>query len=402
MSWIDDVVKAHSESETPERFYYWSAMAVLSACVGSNIFLERYYYKLYPNIYVVIVSKRSGLRKGVAVSAAKRILREVNSCRIVEGRNTIQSVIREFSLQTTLESGAVISDAQGILVSGELDTFLQKNDEALTILTDLHNTHEHMGGGWKNSIKGGKEGQISTEILKNPCVTLLGASNEVLFEDVIQDKDIEGGFIARTFIVHESRRARINPLVDAPEIMVSTKDLADYLKRVVVKLKGGFKWSPGAGLMYKKWYESLCNMEIEDKTGTVDRLGDQALKAAMLLSVAKRGDLVIEQDDLEEAIFRAEECVPSVSRMTAGSGKSPTAHATKRVLHILLDSPGYMMTRKRILQVLWPDVDSETLNKIVDTLEAAGAVQNVRVEGQLALVVPKEIAAQYRNFKAEK
>ena len=383
MSWLDDVVSSLKESESPERYFWWSALTAISATIRKQVYLDRFYYKLYPNVYTLLVSARSGLRKGIPIALAKGLLDEVQNTKIISGRNTIQSVITEMSKQVTLEGGAVLSDAQGILLSDEFAMFLQDNTEALTILTGLHNTHEHATA-WKNTIKGSP-----VETLKNPCIQLLGASNEALFESVVKSRDMEGGFIARTFIVHEEKRHCINPLVDKPENLWPLKDMAAHL-RSLKDIKGEFAWTDSAKLLYKDWYYKLCAGKYDDKTGSTERLGDQVLKVAMLMALANGKKLLIEEDVLEEAIERSERCIlgtVKVSRAKASS-EGDIAKTQQRVINILVNTEGHSLSRKKLLNKLYPDMNAITLDNILDTLSQADALETStqRVRGKREVV----------------
>ena len=143
MSWIDLLLEQTEESEAPERYFYWSGLAAISAIARKNVWLDRHYYTLYPNIYVALISTRSGARKGIPISICKRILEEVNLTRIISGCNSIQGLIQELGQQKTLENGTVIGDAHGILLSDEFDSFLTDDPKSITYLTTLYNTHEH-------------------------------------------------------------------------------------------------------------------------------------------------------------------------------------------------------------------------------------------------------------------
>ena len=397
MSWIDLVTAATKQSEAPERYFWWSALAMLSATVKKNVYLDRYYYKLYPNIYVVLVSRRSGLRKGIPVSLAGKILGEVNNTRILDGRNTIESIIQELSTQRTVEGGPIQSEAQGILLTGEWDTFLVENDHGLTILTALHNTHEHSAG-WKYSIK-----SAPAQTLKNPCISLLAASNETLFNDMVQAKDIEGGFIARTFIVYESKRRGRNSLMERPEGIMEIKALAQHLKEVA-KISGEFKMELPARVLYDKWYNKICDVSdnYDDRTGTLERTGDQVLKVAMLISLAKKLDLIIEVDDLQEAIDECEYCIAGVKKVTMGSGQSEVAASVGKVLKLLIETEGHELPRMKILQKLWPDIDVIVLDRVIETLTASGAVETYRGRGKVGLMykMPQKIVDQYSKFRS--
>lgn len=369
---------------------------MLSAAVRKNVYLDRFYYNLYANVFVILVSKRSGLRKGVPVSLASKILHEAGVTRLVEGMNSIQGVIKELSTQKTLESGKVISNAQAIMLTGEFDTFLVQDPMALTILTALWNTHEHHKG-WTKNLR-----NSAPETLKEPCITLLAASNEVLFDDLVKSKDVEGGFIARSFIVYESKRRSINPLTERPEGILPTKELAEHLVAVSL-VTGEFHWTKGSKSVYEKWYTRLCGIEYDDKTGTLDRLGDQVLKLAMILSLAESLDLVISDRHMEIAIEKSEDCVAGVKQVTMGSGTGQDSAATGKILKYLLVTPGHAVSRQVLLKKFWPDVDVYVLDRVIETLSQAGAIESYKSPGKAGLVykMPEKIVQDYMNFRKE-
>lgn len=392
-SWIDTVVESTKNVEAPERYFWWASAAAISAVVRKNVFLSRAgHYNLYPNIYVALVSKHSGLRKGYPISLTSKFINGVQCTRVIEGRSSIQAVIREFSNQLTLSNGKVLSDAHGIMVSGEFDTMLLKDPDALTILTALYNTHEH-NGRWKNTLKGS-----AVEELKNPCISMLVASNEVLFDDFVKQKDVEGGFVARTFIVHESKRRTINDLIDPdPDIIDAEKIIAELDE--ISKIKGEFKWSQSAKEVYRPWYREICTAEYEDSTGSINRLGDSVLKIAMILNLAYRRDLVLQAEEIELAIEKCQSCLAGVKTLTRSTGISDIAPATKRVLDRLLAAPGFIMQRKKLLQKLHPDLDAVILDRVVDTLDQAGAIVASRDNShQICYRLTEKAVQMYTKF----
>lgn len=311
---------------------------------------------------------------------AGRIIGGVNNTRLVEGRNSIQSIISEFSRQITLPNGKVLSDAQGILVSGELDNLFVKDPAALTVLTELYNTHEH-NGRWKNTLKGS-----GVEELKNPCISLLGASNEVLFDDFIQKKDVEGGFIARTFIVHESRKKLSNPLTDEdPDLIPDEVFVKELL--AISQLKGEFQFSSRAKKLYRTWYKEL-DVDIEndvysDKTGFMNRLGDSVLKVAMLLNLAHERDLVIHQENLEESIEHCESCLSGarIIARQATEGKNEVSAISRQLVEILMKEKDCALPRNKVLMRMYPAATAASLNEALELLEQAGCVKTTREDG---------------------
>lgn len=393
MSWINELVNSTIEAESPERFQYWSALAALSAVAKKNLHLDRYYYKLYPNIYVFLVG-RSGLRKGNPVTFCKKLVQEANATRVISGRNSIQAVIKELGKAHSVEGGGVMKEAIGFMVSGELASFLVKDPEALTILTDLYDTHANEPE-WKNTLKA-----AGIDVLKNPCLTLLGATNEDHFKAAVPTTAIGGGFIARTLIVFEQERRVINDLMDPPKVTPNLKDLACYL-REVSKASGQFKIAIEAKASYRLWYHAISKSKHTDTTGTLERIGDTVLKVAMLLSLADGLSLVIEQHHMEEAIFQCEDCLAGMKRVTMGAGKSDDAEGTALILQYLLKMDGYKATRKQILNKYWGDLDYITLDRIAETLLRAGAINVTNAGKEVIYQMRPAVAEQYKKFKVE-
>ena len=393
MSWLDELVNSTAEAESPARFQYWSGLAAISAIAKKNVYLDRYYYKLYPNLYIFLVG-RSGLRKSNPVTFCKKLVQTANSTRVILGRNSIQSVLKELGKAYSMEGGGMIKDAIGFMVSGELASFLVKDPEALTILTDLYDTHANEPE-WRNTLK-----TAGTDILKNPCLTLLGATNEIHFKEAVPSTAVGGGFIARTLIVLESQRRTINDLMDPPKVVPNLAGLADYLKEVA-KVNGKFTLSSEAKTEYREWYRKTSEVGFEDNTGTIERIGDTVLKVAMNLSLAHSTSLEISRGNIVEAVTQCEECFSGMRRVTLGDGKSGDAEVTAMVLKHILKCKDYRVTRKQLLSKFWGHMDYITLDRIAETLLRAGAIRIQPAGKEVIYTMPQKIADEYMKFKME-
>src|SRR4249920_3615830 len=115
MTWLDYLMKVTQESESPRKYYYWSGMSAIAAVVRNQVFLDKCYYKLYPNIYVLLVG-RKGIRKGPPVALAKKLVTEVGSTRVISGRASIQAIVTELHRAKTSDNGGPpITDAVAFL-----------------------------------------------------------------------------------------------------------------------------------------------------------------------------------------------------------------------------------------------------------------------------------------------
>lgn len=368
MTWIERLLQVTRESESPPKYYFWSGLSAIAGVVKNNVYLDKFYYKLYPNIYVLLVGK-SGIRKGPPVALAKQLVSEVGNTRVISGRASIQAVISELRTARTFDNGsAPLTDAAGFLTTSEFASFIIQDQQALTILTDLYDGHYNPE--WINLTKGS-----GSERLKNPCITLIGASNEVHFRDAVPDNALGGGFIARTFIIHADKKSGVNPLTSKPKDIVSIPEMANYL-RALGKLRGQFVFSQGGKEIYDEWYTEFSANEYSDNTGTIERLHDHILKAAMLLSLSRKTNLVLEEEDIREAIIACQDFVPGARRVSMGGGKSATAPGTAIFLKELLarEEFGYKMSRVKMLMKHWSYFDSFECDRIAESLEAQKAV----------------------------
>ena len=377
MTWIEQFLEATKGSESPRKFFYWAGLYSIAAVVKNQVYLDKFYYKLYPNIFVCFVA-RSGLRKGIPIAMAKAMVSEVNNTRIISGRSSIQAIIKDLSTAVTLNNGGPpLVDAVGAMFSSEFASFLVQDPQALTILTDLYDGHYNPD--WVNTTKGG-----GAEKLKNVCLNLIGASNEVHFRDAVPDNALGGGFIGRTLIVYASDKACVNPLTERPQTLAPLTELAKYL-RELGKLKGEFKWSQKGKELYNAWYQKFNEAnENTDDTGTLDRIHDQILKAAMLISLSRKADLVLEVEDIAEAISECLRLVPGVRKVTMGAGKSSYAPGTAIVLKELIQRPDHMVSKTYLLQRFWGHFDTADLDKIIQTLLDSRAIkiEDKQIEGK--------------------
>ena len=392
MTWIETLLKQTEEVESPERFVFWTGLACIAAALRKNVWLDQQIYKLYPNIYVFNTGP-SGVRKGVPAAIAARLLTKSNCTRVISGRNSIQAVLRDLGRAYTIEGGGVIHEAQGILLTGELSSFLVEDTAVFKILIDLYDSCYHEGE-FKYSLKS------ATDTLKEPCFSMLASTNEPLFAEAVPQFAHTGGFLARTFVVNETKRRCINDLMDPLLVQLDIDGLASYLVDVN-KLRGRVKLNNAAKKLYKDWYKTLSTKKIEDKTGTTERIHDQALKVAMLLAVSDNLSMVIKEDHMQKALDVARACLHDVRRLVLGQGTTPIAKQTAVVLGMILKREDYQMTRQKLLQRGWGEFDAYELDRIVETLVQADAITISKVGRDTVYKMTQSAVDEFVRCKEE-
>lgn len=390
MAWIDELMQATEELESPRRYFLWSGLSAISAVVKRNVYLDKFAYYLYPNIYVMLVGK-SGIRKGVPPALAKDLVARVNNTRVIAGRSSIEGILSDLATATTKVDGSVDKSASGFIISGEFSQSILQNDQALTILTNLYDGHYN--NDYVNLLKSGKEK------LKEVYITLLGASNPVLLREILTQREALGGFVARTLMVYETRKARVNDLLDEPLNTIDKEKLAEHLKALST-VRGKFVIDSDAKEFYRNWYSKYEASE-DDTSGTSERIHDTILKVAMLLSLSRGYDLIISEDDMKEAYRLCMDCNVNAQRVTMGGGGHHHASQTKLVMDLMLKAEKNEVRRTRILNRYWGEIDSVDLDRIIDTLQQGGIIDEFRIKGDRIYKLKAEVVEQYDAFLRE-
>lgn len=394
-NWLNELVRIHEPFEAPLSFWRWSALAAISAVVKDNVYVDRHLFKQYPNIYVILYAD-SGLKKGAPTSMARALVENVNNTKIINGRSSIQAIMKDISTGESQPGGKIVSGATGFIVASELSAAIVEDPAAFNLLTDLYDRS------WNESKYTSllKQEKFS---LTRPTISLLAGINEAHAEAMFSNKDIKGGFLGRCFVIHESKRNKINSLIKKPDVVPDYKKLSEYLKEVG-RLRGSFAPldETPAGELFDDWYHkfiaSIENQKVEDPTGTLNRFSESVMKVAMLLSLAEKPELVITEDAILEAIKLCENLVGNVRKTTMGSG-SKSQWATHKALFVneLLSRSNLMISREQFMKKFYLQANSAEWDEIIRSMEAGGYVNVENHGNKIVYIMPENIADEFRK-----
>lgn len=417
MSWLSDLTAQHKELESPASFWYWSGIAAISAVVKDSIWMDRQIYNLYPNIYVMFHAE-SGLKKGPPVNMAKKLVKTVNNTRVITGRGSIQGILKDLGTGYTQPGGKIVNKAVAFICSSELSSSIVEDKVATKILTDLYDRNYNEGE-WRSLLK------METFTLKDPTISMLTATSEAMAEDFFTKSAIQGGYFARTFIVYEKdsdvSNSLIFPMANPPNYVAA----ADYLKELT-KLSGPFKpvaaleknceikykkikhgreiWFNAVGIMYDDWYDSFREMtramETKDATGTLNRFGDSVLKVAMLLSLARKPELVLTEEAMEEAISQCEKLIGNMRRTMIGKqGISNSALLKSLIIMELLERETHSISRIILMKKMWMHyATSMEFDELMQSFDSAGMIKTQSVGNQILYNMPENQVSELSKF----
>lgn len=401
MSWLSDLTEQYAEFESPLSFYQWSALAALSAVLKDSVYVDRYLYKLYPNVYIMLHAE-SGLKKGPPISMAKQLVSEVKNTKVISGRSSIQGIMKEMGMAVSQPGGKISSSSSAFICSSELSASIVSDPAATGILTDLYDRIYNVDD-YASLLK------MESFKLNKPVITMLTGTNESMGTDFFTRKEVMGGFIARTFVIYETKRNVVNSLIYEPKVIPDPKKSAEYLKEVA-KLKGPFAplQNTPAGDFYFNWYheftKAVDKLEEKDTTGTLNRFGDSVLKVGMLLTIANEPTLVMPLEAIEQAVKYCEQLVGNVRKTTLGSSElvSVESENRKRIINELLRRDGHLISKQQLNRKYWMNASSKEWDDIMFSLEEADLVA-IQTQGNVVMyqMSEKNVEEWNRHFKGK-
>lgn len=379
---IDLVLSSTKEYEPPIRFYYWSALSAVSAVLKDSVWFDMgKNYKLYPNIYVLLYGP-SGVRKGPPIALAEKIVKLVDNTRTINGRASIEAVIKILGTIQTREKREPLKDSCGFVVASELSSSLISNPSAMDLMTHLYD-RIYNEGEWKYQLKVGESHRLN-----KPTITWLAGTNESLFKDFIPEKNIHGGLIGRMFMISETKSNNLNSLMFDPNIIPNIIDMANLLKPLV-ELKGPFEMSSELRIDVDKWYRDFMTNtapQLQDETGFVSRILDFVIKVAMIISSGRRGDKILTKEDIEESREVTIPLIVPTKRVSQSLKKIDPSEITKRNLIVtyISNRVDYACGRKEILKNLGMQINHEDLDKVMNLLLQFDAIKILQAGGEIA------------------
>ncbi len=388
-NFIDYLLKVTENTESPEEFWRWAGISCLSIVLRDNVYAEiPILGKIYPNMYVILFGDSGIVRKGGPCKFVGKLIQAIGNTKFINGRSSMQAVVRELGLSYTNKQGFMITGASGAMYTEELASFAIQDPATVPLLIDLYDFHEN----WNSNLVSGNLK------LSNVCLSLLAASNSDLFRSTFTEMAIKGGLLGRTMIVKADKgRKRVSMFDMGKKTVQNEQDtsaglqpLIDHLRKLAT-IKGPLNASDDAITEYNTWYYDLPDEEFNDKIGFGSRLGTHVIKVALALAAARDDfSCLIEQRDVEEAIIRCKEIKVAYKGIAAGIGYSTTAYQTSLVIKTILAAPNQHIKRKKLIQKLLGDVEQDGLDKIIALLVQGGLAAEVSINMEPGIKITAE------------
>lgn len=378
--WLSSYLDYTAETESPRVFNLWAGISAMSATMKKKVFIQRGFYKIYPNQFVVLVGP-PGIGKGTAINPAIDLVKDAGTANFLQDKITAEKIVEKlakgFSHVTMNAAGqptgmSSILDSTATIVQTELPILTQGSEWILPLLCELW---EKGSFSYETKTKGSFEA-------KGLCVGLLAGCVPNFIAKLNKDatEAVTGGFTSRCIFVYATQRAN---KIAWPSMNGNFANLHDDLAedlKYISQISGDFKFTPDGMDLWREYYKgdtfNIDEFESEMMMGFKARMPAHVIKTAMCLALSEGDKLELSRVQLINAMKLVDNIRKTVDITFRSVGESPLAVAQDRILRYI-EMKGFA-TRKQILHDNYRHITEEDLNRVFLVLGQAGFI----VEGE--------------------
>lgn len=371
---INAFCKYTESTEIPTIFSLWAAISAVSATLGRDCFVDRGYFTVYPNIYIVLVAGSAACKKSSTIMLACNLIKTVEpKIHILSQKMTPEALIGSLSGMTAKDTTLILDEAVGILVVDELSTLIDKNafkSGMISLLTKLYDCEDFP---YETRGRG-------IELIKNPSVSLLGGSTLHWIRASIPQESVGGGFTSRVLFVYKDYNEKLVPW---PSIDAEKKKIYDDMVHdlgEIAKMRGGFGLTDDALDRFKIEYERFRTksplIHNPNLTGYAGRRDTTLLKICMTVSAARSDSRVIEDNDMIMALKAMMLIERDMPKVLQAISTEFVGDVCEQVLTLIMNSGG--MLRPQLVKAMKFRLTVRQLDIILETLMEEGAVKALK------------------------
>lgn len=378
-NWLEAYQRYTLETESSPIFHKWVGISMVASALRKKVHLGLGRLKIYPNLYVVLVAEPGIARKTQAINFGLDIVHQIPAIITSADSVTVQQLlvdIEQAACDEAMPDCTTFRHASLSIISKEFETFLgQKGDNVkmLVTLTDLFDGSETP---WKHRTK--HSGQTS---IPSVFLTLLGATTPDSLASCLPPSAIGGGLTSRILFVWSTMKTKKVPIPqETEEILQLRSDLIHDLS-VISRIAGKYKMTQECEKKYIEWYMNydetskhrLCSDPAFN--GWYSRKPLFIMKLSQIFTAIRNSSLLIEWSAYEEAALAVEEVERAMGKTFTSIGKSEIAQEVDLVRSLI--SQHKIIAEKKLLHMVWRDMDSQKFDNVIKTIIRSGYCERV-------------------------
>lgn len=364
-NWLKDFGKwTLPRSEAPETFIFWTGLYNLAAALRRHVKIPKRLlgsWECSPNLYVLFIAPAGKARKSTTVNYTEDLLEEIPDI-----TRSPELITKERLMSRLVKS----PDASMYVTAPEFGEFMVKSGP-------------EMYGFLTNAYDGRKKLDADThvrqlEFVERPCVNLLGATTPEWVAENMPESVIGGGFASRVIFLYEERK-RVSEIfydhLDQEELERLRSNLVADLAHIATNLNGEFDFAPDAKDFTRKWYKGLGEETNYKLSGYFERKPAHIFKVAMLLHLARKDTLILELEDIVEAMTLLEQVERKLPDVFVAVGKNPYVIDAKRIATFIKEKG--RVSEQELKRQFFHVAQPETLSALIRGMVEMGRVREL-------------------------
>lgn len=329
--WLKEYEFYTSGHEVPSLYNKWTGIGLIACVLKQNIWLDMGTFKLYPNIFLIIVDEAAAGKSHAIEKFGLDLLRKADSKDASNNRLYIYN--QRITSAAMIKSMAQLYKDKGehcvTVVAEELGFFTDMSGDNMNISNVLIKTFD-------NGDLSSETIARSLDFTPNAQLNIIGGTTPGSLKDSVGKKFLETGALSRMIFIHSEELSEPMPFPIPPRGNKMRKEyLADDLNEFKT-LRGAFQWSKSAIEHYREWYyRTYKDLEIRKDKLLVKRIASKMLKIAMILSVARKHNLTLELSDIVDAIAMRNEALENYLAISNRLGTTEFGDRTQSILDII-------------------------------------------------------------------
>lgn len=296
---IEAFIKYSDPFNASPKFIEWGAVWMLGTTAGRAVGTKLRGQQTAPNLFVLLVAG-PGSGKSQTVKAVKSVLLPATGLSFIPASVTragLQDYMQD-NLKTRLApDGTQIPSHECVALSDEMQGILPEHDIGhLTLYNELYDIQSVYKARTRS------HGEIN---LQSPYCSIITGAQPAYLATTLPEQAWGMGFMSRSILVFDVPRERTSAFEHADVDYELKSKIIHDLKQVKA-LHGWFKWTKAARALYEEWWVKHGGPPVPSNKrlamGYNARRDLHFFKLAMIFSLSRSNELIVDLDDARRAI----------------------------------------------------------------------------------------------------
>ena len=379
---VSTYLKYTSKQASPTIFHVWSAISIISAVLTRKVWMESSgslteagYYKLYPNLYIVLVSPSGVGMKGTAMKLAVNGILDNTNIDITTVRGKITSTRLVSKMKARMDKATSGGIGHAFIHSEEFKVFTRGIMKDSSLLEDL--TQIYDCGPFDYETEHGQQVRLD-----KPCLTIIGGSTPEWLSGGTAGDLLSGGLGARLVPVCVLRNEREFAWATKTEVEKAHQETLINDLQEISTLEGGFFVTQEAKDFFEKWYLGREQLRMKDErlAGYFSKKHDLVRKLSMIWAVSGSDELVIQKKHIELSLSLLDAVEQTITHAYTGSVFGLDAVQQEKVFSFIMKAGDEGIGHAVLLRAVGFHMGARRMRESIETLLAAERIESFEVQ----------------------